>query len=226
MDGGPAWLAALPTGPNLLLVGAVAALTAALVRRSLGRTAFGVRALRVLHVGEAGFLAALLAAMLVFSFLQILLRNVAHTGWVWVDPLLRHLLLWIGFVGGMLATRVDQHINVDAVTRAFSPLVRRRVHALTSVAAAATCLFLAGACLAFMRDEAAAGTTSFLEVPTWRLLLVMPVALWIMCARFVRHALDAITGTPPPEPAALAPVPPPPGAALPAAPGALREAAP
>jgi TRAP-type C4-dicarboxylate transport system permease small subunit len=226
MDGGPAWLAALPAGRTLLLAGAAAAIATVFLRRSLGRTAFGVRALRLLHALEAGFLAALLAAMLVFSFLQIVLRNVAHTGWVWVDPLLRHLLLWIGFVGGMLATRVDQHINVDAVTRAFSPLVRRRVHAVTSMAAAATCLFLAAACLAFVRDEAAAATTTFLEVPTWRLLLVMPVALWIMCTRFVRHALDAIAGTPPPEPAALAPVPPPPGAALPPAPGALPEAAP
>src|SRR5262245_23066980 len=222
MDGGPAWLAALPAGRDLLLLGAAAALAAALVRRRVGGTAFGSRALVVLHALESGFLAALLAAMLVFSFLQILLRNVAHTGWVWVDPLLRHLLLWIGFIGGMLATRVDQHINVDAVTRAFSLRVRRRVHALTSLAAATTCLFLAGACMAFARDEAAAGTTSFLDVPTWRLLLVMPVALWIMCARFTRHALDAVVDPPPPTPVGLAPVAP---APVPP-PGVVPEAAP
>jgi TRAP-type C4-dicarboxylate transport system permease small subunit len=202
MEGG--WLAALPAGGDAIAWGAALAVAAAVARSGLGRIGFGARLLTLLHAIEAAFLAALLAAMLGLSFLQIVLRNIAQTGWVWVDPLLRHLLLWIGFVGAMLATRMNQHINVDALSRLLRPGPRRVVHAATSVAAAAICLFLAEACRAFMRDEAAAGTTGFLGVPTWWLLIVMPAALWIMSARFVRHAIDAARGTPRP-PRVIAP---------------------
>jgi len=196
VDSDASWLSALPAGPTALLWGALLAITAALLRRALARTRHGTAAIAVLHACESAFLAALLAAMLVLSFLQILLRNVLHSGWIWVDPLLRHLLLWIGFVGAMLATRMDQHINVDAVSRMLPAAARRGVHIVTALAAAAVCLLLAEAGRGFMRDEAAAGTAGVFGLPVWSLVSVMPVALWIMCTRFVRHALDALTGAP------------------------------
>ena len=196
VDSDASWLAALPAGGAALLWGAALAIAAALLRRALAHTRRGVAAIAALHACESAFLAALLAAMLVLSFVQILLRNVLHTGWVWVDPLLRHLLLWIGFVGAMLATRMEQHIHVDAVARMLPAGARRGVHTATSLTAAAICLLLAEACRGFMRDEAAAGTRGVFGLPVWCLVGVMPVALWIMCTRFVRHALDALTRAP------------------------------
>jgi len=146
--------------------------------------------------------ALLLGAMLALSFLQIILRNVAGTGILWIDPLLRHLLLWVGFAGATLATRLDRHINVDAVTRLLRGPALRTVRTTTHLVAASVAIVLSGACWAAMRDELAAGTTSFLDLPTGWLQAVMPVSLFVMAVRFLRHAVDASRGVIAPAPGA------------------------
>lgn len=199
-----ALLAAWPAGGAGIATGAVLAVVVALTRIAVARTRGGRAAIVGAHAVESAFLAALLAAMLIFSFLQIVLRNVVQTGWVWIDPLLRHLLLWIGFAGALLATRMDQHINVDALSRSLSPAGRRSARIVTGIAAAAVCLVLAEAARAFLVDEAGAKTHGFLGVPTWCLIVVMPLALWGMAVRFCRHTIDAVRGA---GPASLVPRP-------------------
>lgn len=188
-SGEPAWLAAIPSGMALVVPVAVAVVVIALLRRLADRSAVARRSFVVLHGIEAGFVALMLAIMLVLSFLQIVLRNLAQSGFVWIDPLLRHLLLWIGFAGGALATRLDRHINVDALTRFFPPAAKRWLALVTNGFAAFVCLLLADATLRMVRSEAGANTTGFLDVPTWVLQIVMPIACFVMSCRFIGHAL-------------------------------------
>ena len=56
--------------------------------------------------------------MVVLAFLQVLLRNIFDQSFLWGDPLLRHLVLWVGFIGASLATREEKHINIDVLGRA------------------------------------------------------------------------------------------------------------
>src|SRR5512143_3313876 len=76
---------------------------------------------RTLAFVERGILVALLALMILLAFTQVVLRNVFSTGLLWADPLLRHLVLWVGFIGASLATASEKHINLDSVTRFASP---------------------------------------------------------------------------------------------------------
>jgi len=197
VETGPAWLAGIPVDRPYVLSAAVAVLLAAGLRIWGGRTRPGRGLLRVLHGCESGVVALFLASMLLLSFLQILLRNFAQTGFVWIDPLLRHLLLWIGFTGATLATRLGRHIHIDILSRLLPARGLRLAHAATNLLGAALCLLLSNACLKLVREEAAAGTTSFLELPTWVLQSVMPVTLLVMSYRFVRHAFDAARGQEP-----------------------------
>jgi TRAP-type C4-dicarboxylate transport system permease small subunit len=91
---------------------------------------------------------------------------------------------------------MDQHINVDAVSRLLSPPLRRGARTVTALAAATVCLLLMDATRAFVVDEAGARTTGVLDVPTWCLVAVMPLALWGMAARFLRHAYTALRSDP------------------------------
>jgi TRAP-type C4-dicarboxylate transport system permease small subunit len=154
----------------------------------------GRRLLRAVRIVENSFLALLLLTMILLSFLQVVLRNLAHAGFVWIDPLLRHLVLWVGFLGALLATRTGRHINIDALTRLLPPRAHRVAGVLTNCLAFVICLLVANACAKLMREEWLAQTHGFLGVPVWTLQLVMPLASFGMAVRFLGRAMQAFRG--------------------------------
>lgn len=160
----------------------------------LGRWPAGRRLLRAGRAVENSFLALLLLTMIVLSFLQVVLRNLAETGFVWIDPLLRHLVLWVGFLGALLATRSGRHINIDALSRLLSPRAHRVAGVLTNLLAFVICLLLANACAKLVREESLAQTHGFLDVPVWCLQLVMPLATFGMAVRFLGRVVRALRG--------------------------------
>ena len=194
MEGAPDWLAAIPIGRTYVLAAAGLAGAIAIARLLLERRAAGRALRRAAHVCEGGFLAVLLAAMIVFSFLQIVLRNVADSSLIWVDPFLRHLVLWVGFLGATLATRIGRHINVDALSRFLPVTPLRVVRTATHTLAAVVCLLLSNACLKLVRDEAAFGSSGFLDIPVWALQVVMPLSCVAMSSRFLGHAIASARG--------------------------------
>ena len=58
---------------------------------------------------EKFFVAGMLGVMILLAFLQIVLRNVFSSGISWGDPLVRYLVLWVGFIGASLATKESKH---------------------------------------------------------------------------------------------------------------------
>ena len=65
---------------------------------------------------ESWILVAIVLLMVTMSFLQIILRAFS-IGILWGDIFLRHLVLWVGFIGASLATREEKHINIDVLSR-------------------------------------------------------------------------------------------------------------
>ena len=77
-----------------------------------------------LHRAEDALLVLLLSAMIALASTQILLRNLFDSGFVWIDPLLRVLVLWLGLIGATVATRNNRHIRIDLLSKLFS----RNIH--------------------------------------------------------------------------------------------------
>jgi TRAP-type C4-dicarboxylate transport system permease small subunit len=155
--------------------------------------------------GEIGLLAIIVLGMMVLSAAQVLFRNVAGGGILWVDPLLRYATLWIGFLGAAVATREGRHIQMDVLGRLLPPRLRRLAGATTHLAAAATCLVLAESSYRHLAAEYTNDSREFLQIPTWILLGVIPLSLALMTVRFTGLAFF-----PPPETtiADVAPIPP------------------
>ncbi len=82
---------------------------------------------------EEAVLALLLGAMIVLSSLQILLRGVFDSGIAWADPMLRALVLWVGLLGAVTASRGGRQITVDVISRLLSGRVRAAAGAVTSL---------------------------------------------------------------------------------------------
>ena len=147
---------------------------------------------------ETVLLVAFLAVMVVLSFAQVVLRNVFGTGLLWADPLVRHLVLWAGFMGAAMATSSDRHISIEAFNKVLPERARHLVHAVTSLFAAGACWFLAGAAWTFILDERAAGGEIALAIPSWIALLILPAGYALIMVHFLlrvpHHAARALRG--------------------------------
>jgi TRAP-type C4-dicarboxylate transport system permease small subunit len=141
---------------------------------------------------EGWVLIGILGTMVLLAFAQVILRNFFQAGFIWADILLRHMVLWIGFLGAAIATREEKHISIDALTRFLPPRVRSSVHALTSIFAAGVCAVLGHASIAFIENDVAFGSTVYGDVPSWYSQIIIPVGFALLCLHFlVRAAINA-----------------------------------
>ncbi len=138
---------------------------------------------------ETVILVVLLGAMIVLSFLQVILRNFWETGIVWGDILLRHLVLLIGLPAASLATRIERHIHIDALNRVMSPFVRTMSLIFTNLFAAVVVFYLAQASAMFIQLEKELEETIFLGIPTWYVGVVMTWSFGMMTFRFLLNAV-------------------------------------
>lgn len=159
----------------------------------------GDRLDRIIHgvrLVEDGLIVFLVLAMILLSAGQIVLRNVWGVGLVWADPLLRVMVLWVGLLGAMAATRHNNHITVDVLSRFLPPRLKRISQWFTGLFASALCAVLAWHGVRFVAMEYEVGTILFSGIPAWCCELIIPLGFGVMALRFL-----VVTIRPMPEPA-------------------------
>jgi len=129
------------------------------------------------------FLAILLAST------QILLRNFFDTGIYWADSALRVLVLWIGMIGAMFASRNKKHIRIDILSHYLPEKLRNNVWRVTEFLTAIVCAIVAFYSIEFIRDEYADGLIAFAMVPVWLCETIIPVAFTVMSLRYFIYSI-------------------------------------
>lgn len=179
----------LPPGPPFLLGVVVSTLVLLALRLALVR-AVGFEKYRVWTTRlEQGVLALVLLSMVVLATVQIFLRNVLHSGLLWIDPLLRTLVLWVGFLGAAAATSRGRHIAIEILPLLLKPRARARLARATAVIAAVVCLILANAGYSYLIQEKEFGGEAFLGLRTWVTQSVLLFGFGFLTYRFVVLAL-------------------------------------
>ncbi|GJQ21449.1 MAG: hypothetical protein HBSIN02_18040 [Bacteroidia bacterium] len=133
---------------------------------------------------EGVLLIILLSMMVLLAFVQVILRNVFSESLIWGEILLRHLVLWIGFLGAARATGEDRHISIDAFARFLPARARAIVRVITNAFAITVCYFLLRASLTFIGDEVDFGSVVYGEVPSWYSQMIIPVGFGLMMIHF------------------------------------------
>jgi C4-dicarboxylate transporter DctQ subunit len=134
----------------------------------------------------------LLSVMVIMAFLQVILRNLFSMGILWADIFLRHLVLWVGFIGASMATREAKHINIDILTRLLSKAKQPYVKILVDIVSAAVCFVLARAGYKFVMSEIEANTILFNNIPAWIFQLIIPVGFALIGFRFILNTIEQI----------------------------------
>ena len=132
---------------------------------------------------EQSVLVILLSLMILIAFFQIVLRNLFDTGLTWGDPLVRNLVLWVGFIGAALATREGKQINIDVVSRWMPLRGKGFIEAITDLFSSFICALLTFAALKFIKNEVQMGNVVFPGVPSWIAEMILPITFGLMTLR-------------------------------------------
>jgi TRAP-type C4-dicarboxylate transport system permease small subunit len=143
---------------------------------------------QLLRYFEDGVLTVLLGGMIVLAVLQIGLRNFADTGFLWADPVLRILVLWLGLAGAVAATRDDKHVNIDILSKYAPGRWKQGAKVLTDLFAASICGLVGWFSYEFVLVEAQFGLLGAGNVPVWVYQSIIPVAFVLIAIRFFVHA--------------------------------------
>ncbi len=138
-------------------------------------------------------LALLLTAMILLATSQILLRNLWDYGLSWGDPTLRLMVLWVTLLGAMAATRDNNHIRIDLLTRYLPDTAGRIARRLTDGFTALVCALLAWHAARFVGFEYQDGNRFLDLLPIWPFQLVMPIGFAIIALRLLLCSLAGQT---------------------------------
>jgi TRAP-type C4-dicarboxylate transport system permease small subunit len=133
---------------------------------------------------EDVILVGLLLLMIVMAVLQIFLRNFFGSGIVWSEVLVRVLVLWVGLIGAMVASRQGNHINIDIMNRYLSGRAKIVVKFVVELFTALICIFVAYYSLEFVQMEFVDGGESFAKVPIWLCESIIPFAFLVISLRY------------------------------------------
>ncbi len=149
---------------------------------------------RLVNHLEAALLALLLLGLVALSGLQIVLRNGFDEGLVWIDPLLRLAVLWLGLLGAVAAARRGKNIQIDLLGQAIPAGLRRVIGAVTQLTAAVVCGLLCWHGTRMVLLEAEFGDTGVLGLPIWLQQSIIPAAFGLMALIYLAASVVEAAG--------------------------------
>ncbi len=142
------------------------------------------RLIKLVNRIEDWILISMLAVMVVLAVAQIAYRNIAGGGVIWIDPLLRMLVLWVALSGAVIAARNDNHIRIDFFAKYVSGKYYIHIKRLVHFYCVLVCSAIAWFSVGFVRMDYEYGTEAFAGVPAWITELIIPIAFGMMAVRY------------------------------------------
>ena len=120
---------------------------------------------------------------------QIILRNFFDTGIFWADSALRVLVLWIGMIGAMFASRNKKHIRIDLLSHYLPDNIRDNIGRVTEFLTALVCGVVAYYSIEFIQYEYEEGLIAFANVPVWLCETIIPFAFIVIALRYFTYSI-------------------------------------
>ncbi|HPV29317.1 MAG TPA: TRAP transporter small permease, partial [Deltaproteobacteria bacterium] len=134
---------------------------------------------------EEWLLVGFLGIMVSLVLIQIVLRNFFATGIMGGSEIVRHLVLWVAFLGAGVAAREGKHIRIDVAGRLLSPRFKCGTDVLTGIFSVVVCAILVYASLNFLLVDFESGMQiPFFNMPVWVLELIIPLGYLVITLRF------------------------------------------
>ncbi len=150
------------------------------------------RLIWISHRAEDITLALLLGLMILLAPLRLFLRDFFDTGIEWADPAIRVMVLWVGLLGAVAASRSNRHISIDALSHFLSKRAQAGVAVVTSLFTAGIAGIVSYHSGRFVLSELEYESMAFKGMPAWICEVIIPVAFGIIAFRYLLYAIANI----------------------------------
>jgi C4-dicarboxylate transporter DctQ subunit len=135
---------------------------------------------------EEWLMAALLAFMTVLTFLQVVMRYVFNTGWLWSLEATTYSFAALVLIGMSYGVRTKTHIATDLFTRKLSDSRQRHV-AIVAIFACVVyaLLMLYGSSVLVDRLMTLGNAARDIPAPKWLLTVTMPIGFALLVYRLL-----------------------------------------
>ncbi len=134
--------------------------------------------------------------MLLLTLLTIVLRWFSIT-YLWMDPLIRHLVFLSTFLGGVIATGSKQHIAIDIFYKIAEQQGKEKLtlsfQFLTALVSAFTLIWLITAAVNLVGTVFETEGVVFLGIHRGVLVSIIPFGLGLISYRFFIIAIESLT---------------------------------
>lgn len=136
-----------------------------------------------------------LMGMLSLSVLSVFMRWL-QTGLPWIDPLVRHLVFFGGFLGGILATGKGTHIGIDVTTKLMESKgfhkLAKNTHLIIYVASGLVCSWLAYSSYLFYLMEREYPKEVFLGIHNDKIIFLIPIGFGLIAFRYLLKLVSSL----------------------------------
>lgn len=147
-----------------------------------------------LAAAEGALLVALLAVMVSLAFLQVILRHFG-LGLLWGETLLKHLVLWSGFLGAALAASTEKHFAWEAAHVGAPERWKPWLRLTANLSGAAITAILLQASWTYFQDDRASGaelmTIGGVVVKSWVAAAGIPGGFALVLVHMLFKSADA-----------------------------------
>lgn len=137
------------------------------------------------RVAENVALILVLGGMVVVALLQIVLREFFGSGIIWLNELIRIMVLWLAMVGAVAACRDNRHIRIDLVSHLLPRSAVTAIRIVVDLFAAFICGFVAWQVWLFVNFEVELEFTVLNGVDVFWFHAIAPLAFALMSYRFL-----------------------------------------
>lgn len=140
----------------------------------------------LLEVVEEWGLVILLSMMCVLMFMQVVMRYVIGTPFVWGEEVAAYCQIWLVYLGAALCTRKDAHIRIDILNNLW-PKSKSYTDLFSDVVSAIFLIGVAFVTASYVRHFLAQNQTSAaLQVPMAIVALILPVGSALTAFRYIQ----------------------------------------
>ncbi|MEJ2452950.1 MAG: TRAP transporter small permease [Candidatus Thiodiazotropha sp.] len=151
--------------------------------------------LRMLNRAEEGIISLLLVAMTLLVFVEVVMRFVFDSGFLWAQELTLHLSAWFVLFGVSYGLKVGAHIGVDAFIKKLPEIGQRVFSVIAVLLSLAYCgLFIYGSWIYLAKMKKIQIELEDLPIQTWIAHSILVIGLVFLSIRLLQLLWHIIKG--------------------------------